>query len=99
MSTVNIGGEALNEWCAGNGTVGTSPAQIFPSTKNVVKYIIVRANKANTGTISIGPTSAQADAGFILGNGDTSPPIYINDLSKVWLVGSDVSQAFSWIAF
>jgi hypothetical protein len=99
MSTVNIGGESLPEWCAGNGTVGTAPAQIFPSAKNVVKYIVVRANAGNSGTISLGPAPAQADAGFILAAGDTSPRIYVNDLSKVWLVGSDAAQAFSWMAF
>ena len=97
-NNVSIGKESMTEWSAGNGSVGTVPAQLVAMPFPVRKHVIVRANSGNSATISIGPTSAQCDAGFILAAGATSPPIHIDDLSKVWLVGSASGQAFSWLA-
>ncbi len=98
MSTVNIAKQSVPEWLAGNGSVGTAPTQIIAMPFPVKKSVIVRANAGNSGTISIGPTSAQADAGFILAAGATSPPIHIDDLSKVWLIGSASGQNYSWLS-
>lgn len=98
MSTVNIGRESLAEWSSGHGTVDQTPVQLFAGVFEVRKYVIVRANAANTGTISLGNSAIRADAGFILAAGETSPKIYIDDLSKVWLIGSADSQNYSWLS-
>ncbi|HEX3657057.1 MAG TPA: hypothetical protein VHV55_14685 [Pirellulales bacterium] len=97
MSTIKISDEAMPEFQAGNGTVGETAAQLFDSTFAVHKHVVVHADDANSGTISIGNSAARASSGFILKAGDTSPPIYIDDLSKIWLIGSAASQNFSWL--
>jgi len=97
-NNVSVGNEAMHNWQAGTGTVGTTPAQIFPAEFKVTKYVVVRANAGNSGTISLNNSAVSADGGFILAAGDTSPEIKINDLSKVWLVGSAADQAFSWVS-
>lgn len=95
-ASVDIAKESIAGWAAGSGSVGTTPQALgdFPVTKKVV----VRANGANSGVITVGPSSAQASEGFILGKGEQSPEIYVDDINKVWVVGSDVGQGYSWIA-
>ena len=73
-------------------------AQLFTGEFKVQKYVVIRADSGNSGTISLGNTATRASSGFILKAGDTSPKIKIDDLSKVWLVGSASSQAYSWIS-
>jgi hypothetical protein len=97
-NNVSIGQEAMHNWQAGSGTVGETPTQLFPAAFIVRKSVIVRANAGNSGTITLGNSAGSAGDGFILAAGDTSPEIKINDLSKVWLVGSASDQAFSWLA-
>ena len=94
----SVGSETMHNWQAGNGTVGETPAQLFPAAFRVYKSVVIRANAGNSGTLSIGDNSSRADGGFILAAGDTSPEIKINDLSKVWLIGSAADQAYSWLA-
>jgi hypothetical protein len=64
----------------------------------VNKYVVVRANGANSGIISIGTTAANASDGFILAAGQVSPPIYVDQLNKVYIVGGAANQNYSWIA-
>jgi hypothetical protein len=64
----------------------------------VNKYVVVRANGANTGIILIGTTVANVGDGFILSAGQISPPIYVDQLNKVYLVGGAAGQGYSWIA-
>ena len=64
----------------------------------VNKYVVVRANGANTGIILIGTTVANVGDGFILSAGQVSPPIYVDQLNKLYLVGGTANQAYSWIA-
>jgi hypothetical protein len=97
-NNVSIGQESIHNWQAGSGTVGTTPTQLFPAAFRVRKSVIIRANAGNSGTITLGNSAASAGDGFILAAGDTSPEIKINDLSKVWLVGSGSDQAYSWLA-
>jgi hypothetical protein len=81
-------------WATWSGTVGTTPAQL-PSWP-VVKSVILRADSANSGTISIGPSAGCAN--FVVGPGETSPPLFVSDASCVWYVGSAADQVWSSIA-
>jgi hypothetical protein len=96
MSVVNIAREAIDGFNSGHGTVGTS-AQALPSWP-VSKHVVVRADSGNGNTVSIGPTAGGASGGFILNAGDTSPPIYVNDVNKIFVVGGASSQAYSWVS-
>lgn len=95
MSSVNVAKESVADWNSGNGTVGTTPQAIgeYP----VKKHVVIRATTGNTGTIGLSPNAGSAANGFILGAGETSPPIYVDDLNKVFVVGSAASQSYSWI--
>ena len=64
----------------------------------VRKYVMLRANGANTSVIMIGNTAANASDGFILSAGQQSPPICADDLSRIYIVGGAADQGFSWIA-
>jgi hypothetical protein len=97
MSQVNIGKEVIDGFNAGNSTVGTAP-QALANTYPVNKHVVVRATTGNSGTIKVGPTAGGASAGFVLGAGETSPPIYVDDVAKVFVVGSASSQNYSWIS-
>jgi hypothetical protein len=64
----------------------------------VKKYVVVRANGANTNVITVGTTVANVGDGFILSAGQISPPIYVDQLNKVYLKGGAADQSYSWIA-
>lgn len=64
----------------------------------VKKYVMLRANGANTSVIMIGNTPANASDGFILSAGQQSPPIYADDLSRIYIVGGVADQGYSYIA-
>jgi hypothetical protein len=98
MSVVNIGKEAMPAFMAGNGTVGMTPAQLSTMTLEVRKHVVVRASSDNGSTVAVGSAAALAANGFILAAGEQTPPIYVDDLSKIWVVGGDADQEFNWIA-
>jgi hypothetical protein len=79
---------------AGNGTVGTTPQQLSIAC-DVLKHVVVRASSGNNSTITVGPTSA---TGFILAAGEQTPPIYVNDISKILVVGGMADQNYSRIS-
>jgi hypothetical protein len=64
----------------------------------VKKYVMLRANGANGNVIMVGHTAAGAVDGFILSAGQQSPPLYVDQLAKVYLVGGAAGQGYSWIA-
>jgi len=64
----------------------------------VKKYVMLRANGANTSVIMIGNTADGADDGFILSAGQQSPPIYVDQLNKLFIVGGAADQGYSYIA-
>lgn len=64
----------------------------------VKKHIMLRANGANGTVIMVGNTADSADNGFILSAGQQSPPIYVDDLNKLYIVGGAADQGYSWIA-
>jgi hypothetical protein len=87
MSVVEIVKESLPSWAAGDGTVGTTPAKL--GSLPVLKHVIVRANGGNgSDKVMVGHSAAAAAAGFVLASGVRSPPIYVDDLAKVWVVGT-----------
>jgi len=64
----------------------------------VKKHVTLHAATANSGTITVGATCAGAATGFVLTPGLQSPPIYVDNVNKVYVIGSTPGQAFSWIA-
>jgi hypothetical protein len=64
----------------------------------VKKYVMLRANGANASVIMIGNRADNASDGFILSAGQQSPPIYVNDVNRIYIVGGAVDQGYSWIA-
>jgi hypothetical protein len=92
---MDITREAVAEFQTGSGTVGTTAARIH-SGKGLVKGVVVRAG---TKPIAIQSTpGATSNAGFQLGAGEQSPWIHIDDLSKVWVIGSEAGCDYSWLA-
>ena len=95
---MDITKEAVSEFHTGSGTVGTSAAQLHTGMA-ITKYVVVKAaGDLGSKTIHVGPTLAQASSGFVLRAGEQTPPIHVNDLGKVWLVGSDADCDYSWVA-
>lgn len=98
MTNVNIANESLQEgFNAGNGTVGTSEAKISAINFPVRKHIVIRANTGNTNTVKVG-TVGNATNGFVLLEGETTPPIYVNETDKVAVIGGAADQGYSWVA-
>ena len=97
MSVVNIARESGPDFSAGSGTVGTTPQPVAPPTP-VRKRVVVRAARANTGSIRIGSTAESAGDGYLMENGRISPPIYVDDVGKIFVVAEAPGQVYSWIA-
>jgi hypothetical protein len=66
--------------------------------RELKKYVMLRANGANGNVIMVGHSAAAVGDGFILSAGQQSPPIYVDNLNKVYLVGGAGGQGYSWIA-
>lgn len=64
----------------------------------VKKYVMLRANGANGSVIMVGNTADNADNGFILSAGQQSPPLHVDDLNKLYIVGGAADQGYSWVA-
>jgi len=91
-----IGKEAVAGFMAGDGSVDTSAIQL-PGAE-VMKHVVVRANGGNSNIIMVGHSKDAVASGFILSAGQMTPPIYVDDRKKVWLIGSADGQGFSWIS-
>ena len=94
---VSIANEALPEFLHGHGTVGTTKAVIANQTP-LKKYVIIKADLTNTNNIFVGGVNVTAANGFMLDAGESTPPIHIDDLSKVYVIGDAASQSYSWLA-
>ena len=96
MNTVRVGQESLPGFAANDGTIGTAGAVLpaFP----IRKHVVIRANAGNGSTIIIAHSEAALANGFTLSAGQMTPPIYVDDLSKIWIKGGASSQGYSWIA-
>lgn len=97
MSVVQIAKESLPEFHAGHGSIGTSEDKISAVAFPVRKHLIIRADKNNTNTISIGTPGDSAN-GFKLNAGDETPPLYVDSTDKLSIVGGAAGQNFSWVA-
>jgi hypothetical protein len=98
MSVVNIGRESVSSFYAGHGTVGLTPAQLAEIPLDVLKHVVIHADAGNGSTITVGPSSAQAANGYVLAAGEFTPPIYVDNLNKIWLVAADTDQEYQWVA-
>lgn len=83
---VDIDRETQSVFRAGNGVVGVDPIALYPVSVSVHKSVTVRADSANTSTIRISNSAANAANGFVLSAGQQSPPICVDDLNKVYLI-------------
>jgi hypothetical protein len=95
VSVVDIGKEAVAGFAAGDGTVGTTAAQL--PDHQVLKHVVVRANGGNANIVMVGHSHDAVATGFVLAAGEQTPPIYVDDLGKVWVQGGAASQGYSWI--
>lgn len=95
MSYVTVAKESMPSFRTGNGTIGTTAAALpgYP----IYKHAIVRAASDNDSTISVGHSAAGAASGFVLAAGE-QVTIHVDDLNKVYVVGGDADQNYSWIA-
>jgi hypothetical protein len=64
----------------------------------VKKYVMLRANGANASVIMIGNRADNAGDGFILSAGQQSPPLHVDDVNRIYIVGGAADQRYSWIA-
>ncbi len=80
----------------GSGTVDTTPMPL--GDRVIHRNLVIRANGSNTGVLCIGNSADDAKEGYILGKGETTPSINVDNLNKVFLVGSAAGQGYSWIA-
>jgi hypothetical protein len=97
MSVVNVVKESLPEFLAGHGTVGTDEQKISEVNLPVHKHIVIRAASDNGGEIMVSSPGRAAE-GFILAQGEQTPPIYVDETDKVAVVGSEADQDYSWLA-
>ncbi len=95
---VDVDRESQAEFRTGSGTVGTESMPLSAVGWPVKKYLMLRANGANTSVIMIGHSAEGAADGFILSAGQQSPAIYADNLNKVYIVGGAADQGYSWIA-
>jgi hypothetical protein len=92
--------ESLPDFTSGTISVDKTPVQMSSVVHTLKKgvYIHVGASPA-AALVSIGQTAAEAAAGFVTPAGATSPMLYIDDLSKFWIVSTENGTTVSWIAF
>ena len=97
MSLVNIGRESGSSFSAGSGVVGTTPQPLGPRTP-VRKRVVVRTARSNKRNIRLGSTAESAGDGYLMEKDKISPPIYVDDVSKIFVVAEAADQVYSWIA-
>ena len=92
--------KALEEFQAGQGTVGVTkqPLAAVGAAHSVERYVVVKANLGNSDDVFVGPVNVAVGTGFRLDAGEVTPPIPIDELSKVYVVGGAASQGYSWLA-
>jgi hypothetical protein len=95
---VSIAREASTEFSTGHGTVGVTKAALASASAPLSKYVIIKADLTNTNNVFVGGPTVTTTTGFLLDAGEATPPIHIDDLSKVYVVGDAASQGFSWLA-
>jgi hypothetical protein len=89
--------ESIEEFKSGHGTVGTT-AQVLGNSQLVTKYVVIKADLTNTNNVFVGPSGVTATTGFLLDAGESTPPIQIDDVGKVFVIGDAAAQGYSWMA-
>jgi hypothetical protein len=89
--------ESIEEFKAGHGTVGLT-AQVLANSQDVTMYVVVKADLTNTNNIFVGGSAVSSTNGFLLDAGEETPPIHIDDLGKVYVIGDAATQGYSWLA-
>lgn len=89
--------EAIEEFRAGNGTVGVTSQQLG-NPHAVTMFVAVKADVGNSNDIFVGDSGVSATNGFRLDAGEVTPSIPIDDVGKVFVIGGAASQGYSWIA-
>jgi len=83
----------------GTGTVGTAAAAISSTSTNI-NWIVVQADSSNSGNLFLGSstvTNSGATTGIQLQAGQ-SAQFVVDDLNKVYVVGSAAGQTFHYLA-
>lgn len=84
-----------------SGTIGTTAAQITATEIPLDQGVVIKALAANSGTVFVGTDSGVTNGtagtltdGYPLAAGEELP-VHINDLSKIYLIGSAASQGYA----
>lgn len=92
--------ESLPDFWTGAAVISTTPVQLSSVIHIVRKGVYIRVGVLPTeALVSVGKTTNVANDGFIISAGQTSPMLYIDDLSKVWLHSTEAATPITWIAF
>lgn len=94
---MNVGRESVEEFRAGQGTVGGT-SQALGNSQDVLKYVIVKADLTNANDVFVGTDVVSTTNGFRLDAGESTPPIHINNVAKVFVIGGAAAQGYSWLA-
>lgn len=95
---VSIAKEAASEFKTGHGVVGAAKAAVATAETLLIRYVVIKADLGNTNNVYVGGSNVLTTTGFMLDAGEATPPIHIDDLSKVWVIGGAASQGYSWLA-
>lgn len=91
--------ESLSDFWTGTITVGTSAMKLSSVKREIRKGVYLRVGATPTDALlSIGKTVTDAATGFIVPAGETSPLLYVDDLSKLWLVSTKAGTLVTWFA-
>lgn len=83
----------------GTGTVGTTATQLS-GVRNIKAYkgVLVKHNGTAADDLYVGRENVDATLGYLLEDGE-SVFIEIDDPTQIYVVGSDASVAYSWLAY
>ncbi len=89
--------QTIQEFATGQGTATATAAPIVASNMSAkaFKGVRVRADKANSATLYLGPAAVSAATGYPLAAGE-SVEILVDDPSKVYVIGAGMS--FAWLS-
>ena len=88
---------AVGDFWTDASTCTTTPKQLKTDSFPLRKGVVLRADKSNTKSINVGNSDAK-NTGFVLDAGEQSPLLQVDNLNKLYVVASDGTQSYSWIA-
>ena len=97
-TTTDIAQDLSDDFNVGNTTVGTSAVQVIPVDLKNLKGVQLKAHADNAGVVYIGKEGSVAvAASFPLAAGE-GLFIPVKDITKIWSIASEASQAIRWFA-